>query len=74
LYSLGRGVPEDLTRAAALYSKGCDWNNGVACNNLGVALMHGTGVQEDKNKAREVLKRGCALGNDAACDWLKQLQ
>jgi TPR repeat protein len=73
-YWNGRGVSQDDTRAAALYSRACDSRNAAACSSLGVCYWSGRGVTKDLGKARLYLIKGCGLGNQWGCDRLKELK
>ncbi len=66
-FANGDGVPKDLRRAATLYEKSCQRQNGLACSNLASAYWDGTGVERDRSHAVHLLRRGCELGFAGSC-------
>ena len=55
-------VRKDSARAAALFSRGCELEEGVSCDSLAGLYQSGKGVKRDKRKARELRKRAEELG------------
>lgn len=61
------GVPQDMSRARALYEQACDGGEMHGCANLGEVYRSGLGVAPDVERAVHLFDRACA-GNDAfAC-------
>lgn len=58
----------DCNKAAALYQKACDANEGDGCRLLGDKYWYGISFKEDKPKGMALLKRGCNLGSKWACE------
>ena len=55
-------VRKDCSRAAALFRRGCELEEGVSCDSLAGLYQSGKGVKRDKRKARELRKRAEKLG------------
>ena len=70
LYSQGRGVTQDLTRAGVLYRRACDAGNAPGCTYLGNMYNNGTGVAQNFVQARALYERGCSGGNVIGCNNL----
>ena len=70
-YQDGEGVAADLGKAAALYQRACDANEGDACESLGDMYWYGIGFKEDQVKGKALLKKGCDLGSRWACQRLQ---
>lgn len=69
-YAEGRAKIEagDGKAGAALLEKGCTGGLAGACNNLGVALDHGSaGLAVDEARAVSLFERACALKSPIAC-------
>ena len=69
-FANGDGIPKDLRRAATLYEKACERQNGLACSNLASAYWDGAGVERDRSHAVRLLRRGCELGSAGSCGSL----
>jgi TPR repeat protein len=65
-YQEGLGVPRDLAKAVAWYTKAVKAGHVTAMNNLGVMLAWGHGTAPDINKARELFSRAGSLGSKLA--------
>jgi hypothetical protein len=71
LYESGTGVPQDKSRAAALYKQGCDGNDGAACLDLAYFYVRGIGgLGVEKLHAVTLEKRACDLGYESGCTRL----
>lgn len=57
-YQLGRGVPQDLGRAAELLDKACSGGASVACGRVGEMAL----ASHDEAKGLRLLGRACAAG------------
>lgn len=64
---LGKGVPVDKPRAAALYRRSCELGHAPACNNMGNCYEFGTGVRTSKEQAIAFYERGCDQGSGGGC-------
>ncbi len=71
---VGRGWKKNLTKAAYLYSKACELNNGDGCGALGGLYYNGDGVKQDSKKVAALFKKACKLGYKKACEMLKELR
>lgn len=67
MHQHGRGVPQDLTKAAEWYAKASDQGISEAQNNLGVLYRDGRGVQKDPGKAFELFRKAALQRNADAC-------
>ena len=68
LFRLGEsGFPEDLAKAVAAYTRGCNVGESRSCNNLGDALAYGEGVARDLEKAVGTFDKACHLGEALGC-------
>lgn len=63
----GRGVPEDLPRAAKLYEKGCQADNADGCGGLAWMYGEGKGIGRDDARATELYRKACELGSATSC-------
>ncbi len=72
-YENGRGVPQDLVKAAEMYAKSAEQGYAFAEYNFGLALYYGRGVAKDDQKAVVMLKRAAAQGDPDAIAALKKL-
>ncbi|MFN7979225.1 MAG: tetratricopeptide repeat protein [Vicinamibacterales bacterium] len=63
----GRGVPEDIPRAVALYTKGCDGGYAPSCWRLASLRAIGRGVPKDLPAALRVLEPACQPNGREAC-------
>ena len=61
----------DMKAAVAFFRKGCDANNGDACNFLALAYIYGeqyeTGIRLDRPKSLALATKGCDLGSAMSC-------
>ena len=62
MYENGEGVPQDLKKAADLYTKAADQNYGPALIKLADFYRLGIGVEKDPAKAVELLIKATQLG------------
>lgn len=67
LYASGDGVPQNLERAAALFTIACDLGYLSSCHNLGVAYMTGEGRAQDLTKAALLFENACTAGMAQSC-------
>jgi uncharacterized protein len=58
----------DAKRAAALYAKGCQWGEALACSSLADMLHSGDGVRRDEKRADELYQQACKLGEESSCN------
>lgn len=63
LYALGHGVPQDYTRAAALFRAAADAGIADAQYNLGVMYASGMGVDKDVPQAIDWYRKAAEQGN-----------
>ncbi|HTK28926.1 MAG TPA: VWA domain-containing protein [Vicinamibacterales bacterium] len=63
LYDTGRGVPQDLGRAAALYRKAAERGHVRAAYNLALLYAEGLGVRKDEVQAAAWYKKAAELGD-----------
>ncbi len=68
-YDFGdEGVAKDASLAVKYYEKGCNLNNGSACNNLASIYNNGKGVAKNSSKANELHIKACdKLNYASAC-------
>ena len=62
LYAGGKGVPQDLTKAASWYRRAADQGYGPAQANLGTMHLDGAGVERDLDEARRLLQLAADQG------------
>ncbi len=67
VYARGDGVPQDWTRANALFEKSCDLGEKLACAELAASFAIGRGVPRDATKVEALRKKACELGDERAC-------
>ncbi|MGN8384424.1 tetratricopeptide repeat protein [Helicobacter pylori] len=72
LYDDGKGVEENLIKAAQLYTKACELKEGVGCKRLWSLYYYGRGVEENLTKADRYISKACKLGDQEACEALKE--
>jgi TPR repeat protein len=58
---------EDYARAAELYEKSCNANDGEACYELGVLYDEAKGVPYDPTRSATLFQRACTAGFPKAC-------
>jgi len=66
-YAFGQGVPQDETRATALYAHACDMKDPSACMFAGQMNEFAHGVEKDDAKAARFYERACELQWAAGC-------
>ncbi|MEG3147543.1 tetratricopeptide repeat protein [Sphingomonas sp. RT2P30] len=62
----GVGVPQDKSKAVALYSKACAAGY-PSCFNAAVLYYQGEGVPQDRLKAAALFDEACSIGNANGC-------
>ncbi len=62
LYEIGKAVPADIGRAAALYQEASDLKDPYGTLNLGVLYLSGRGVPRDDARAVALFRQAIALG------------
>ncbi|WP_172448506.1 tetratricopeptide repeat protein [Caulobacter mirabilis] len=73
LYRRGEEVPQDLSRAIAMFRRGCDLSSGAeefgsyACHFLAAFYESGEGVPRDLARALQLYEKSCKAGNDDSC-------
>jgi TPR repeat protein len=67
LYSRGKGVPKDESRAVVLFEQACQRSEMSGCFFLGIALMEGRGVGRDAVRAKTLIKQACDGQFEPAC-------
>jgi len=63
----GAGVPMDMIKAVASFERGCDLEDGQACNDLGWLTEAGLGTKKDLKKAAGLYALACDHGYLYAC-------
>ena len=63
----GVGVPKDLSRAVALWKKGCEGNAARACLELGVVYATGKGAPRSVAEASSLYRKACSGGDTRGC-------
>lgn len=66
-YDQGNGVPTDLAKGVALFSKGCDGGAAWSCGKLAFRLETGRGTVRDLPRAIALYERACAAGEAWCC-------
>ncbi len=66
-HELGRGGPQDLTRAVDLYTRGCATGDAAGCGLLGALYADGRGVPRDDARASSLLRQACDAGHAHSC-------
>jgi TPR repeat protein len=75
LYEYGRGVEQDVSKAAMWYRRAADLNNAYGMMNLALMYANGKGVQRDDETAVALNRRAVSLGNAMAMNnlaWMLQ--
>jgi TPR repeat protein len=73
-YRDGAGVPQDGSRAIALYERACNGGYSLACDDLGDLYAKGLGgVGADRNKAVAYYRLACKGGFDLGCQHAEGL-
>jgi hypothetical protein len=65
-----KATPEDLTRAAALFERGCKADSARGCAYFGNALEHGRGVPTDLTRAVQLYEQACTAKDPWGCGYL----
>ena len=74
LYARGYGLKRDSAKAIHYYRRGCNADNALGCNNLGVLYEHGKhGVTRDYPRARALFDRACNAKLALGCSNLALL-
>ena len=73
MYSDGKGVRQDYTKAFEWYQKAADQGNGIGKFNLGTLYYNGNGVRRNTLKAKELLGQACDAGLQQGCDEYRKL-
>jgi TPR repeat protein len=63
----GDGMPKDVKRGMAYFTKACDYDDANGCKNAANHYQKGTGVPRDAKKASELFAKACKLGKKEAC-------
>ncbi len=77
LYRRGEEAPEDLSRAIAMFRRGCDLSSGAeefgsySCHFLAAFYESGEGVPQDLGRALQLYEKSCRAGNDDSCSQAK---
>ena len=70
----GVAMPQDLTRAAELYTAAAAQGFASAQCNLGQMYFDGDGVPQDRTRAMELLKAAASQGDADAKDFLTEIE
>ena len=70
LYAQGAGVPQDFSKAAALFRKAAEQGEKTAQYNLAVLSEQGRGVPKDSNEALKWYQSAARQGHPKAQYWL----
>jgi len=73
IHESGKGVPPDVTKAAAFYKRGCDKADKSGCARFAWLQARGEGVARDEAAGMAGLDRMCADGFLEACTQLAVL-
>lgn len=63
----GQDVPEDDTRARALFERGCGLGSGFCCGREGWFYVTGTGLPRDDARGVQLYQRACDLKEEFSC-------
>jgi len=66
----GRGVPQDIERAAALYQRACEGGELIGCTNVGLLYVTGVGLPPDTLRATGLFRTACEGGEPLGCGLL----
>lgn len=69
-YQLGRGVAQDPSLSADLYTRACDGGAMLACGLLGALYADGRGTTRDEARAVTLFRRACDGGHEHSCGQL----
>ncbi len=72
MYSVGRGTPADLEKAAQYYSIAAERGDDVGQCNLGYDYLNGRGVPCNRKEAKYWLEKSAEQGNQRAKDLLRE--
>lgn len=72
MYSVGRGTPVDLEKAAQYYSIAAERGDDVGQCNLGYDYLNGRGVSCNRKEAKYWLEKSAEQGNQRAKDLLRE--
>ncbi len=70
MYDEGRGVPQDQTKAVALYQRACEGGAPAGCNSLGSMYGEGRVVSRDLTKSMDLFRKACEGGYAMGCSNL----
>ena len=73
LYTEGKGVAQDYSKAAKFYEKAAAQGDALAEVNLGMLYYRGKGVAQDYSKAAELYRKSADQGNAAGQAYLGSL-
>ena len=73
-YTLGQGVPQDLTQAMIWYRRAAEQGHAAAQAALGVMYANGQGVAHDRTEALRWLRPAAAAGNETARTELARVE
>src|ERR687894_1077152 len=73
-YTLGQGVPQDLTQAMIWYRRAAEQGHAGAQAALGVMYADGRGVPRDRAEALRWLRPAAAAGNETARTELARME
>lgn len=68
LYSDGKGVRQDYSKALKWFKKSADQNNEPAQSQMGIIYEFGYGVRQNKTIAKEWYGKSCDNGYQGSCD------
>jgi TPR repeat protein len=63
-YQMGRGVPQDVKKAADLLVRACKGGAAAACSRIGEMLLAAPGTEQD---GLQLLQKSCSMGWAEAC-------
>lgn len=69
----GKGVPQDLTQAAAFYQRGCELGSAKGCSGWGSLLMRGQGVPQSLAQALTLFSKACSTGGEDSAEGCAHL-
>ena len=71
IYSKGKYLEQNYTKAAALYEKSCDLSGSLtSCLKISYYYSIGRGVPEDDIKSIQILQKSCGRGGSLSCNNL----
>lgn|GEM_PF-4468639 len=67
VYALGKGLPQNNTKALEYYEKACRFGQALRCLRAGIFVLNGIGASQSVDRAAEMFRLGCGSLDPDSC-------